>query len=239
MSLEITVGYLADLKVHEPESTSDVIAEFEVLSNALVHAGLEQHHEPEDLDEISQFSCQMWGYSGLHYLRRIAAYDALSKGLPARGDENASEDPVVAGYYAKFTGQPSFFAKLFGAATRPNLANQRTNVAHQHLMLHSDAEGYYVPQDFESVIFPPDNLVIPGGMIGSTNRLYRECRRLAELLGIPEGLDPEDDEVLEAANTPKNGEEKWKEYGVETFCCTRLLVACEFSLRTGAAIVFC
>jgi len=109
----------------------------------------------------------------------------------------------------------------------------------QHLIVHSDAEGYYVPQDFSKVIFPTESLKIPGAMIGSVPRLQEECRALAELLEIPDGLDAESDEVLEAAENPESGAAHWQLYGIESFSCIRLLTACHASLNTGAAIVFC
>ena len=96
-----------------------------------------------------------------------------------------------------------------------------------------------MPQDFLKVIFPAENLKIPGAMIGSVPRLQEECRALARLLEIPDGLDTESDAVLEAAENPAAFSARWQRYGVESFSCLRLLAACEASLKTGAAIVFC
>jgi hypothetical protein len=45
-----------------------------------------------------------------------------------------------------------------------------------HLMCHSDAEGYYVPIDFELVIFDKD----VGGWLGSSIWLKQELEELAE-----------------------------------------------------------
>jgi hypothetical protein len=39
--------------------------------------GLDGHVEPEVLAEL--FSCDMFGYSGIHYLRRTAANQALGR----------------------------------------------------------------------------------------------------------------------------------------------------------------
>ena len=52
---------------------------YKALSTALAEAGLPPHVEPRELPDDLTFSCQMWGYSGLHYLRRLAAY--LGQGI--------------------------------------------------------------------------------------------------------------------------------------------------------------
>jgi hypothetical protein len=49
------------------------------LNIALGRAGLGQHIEPETLATGTDFSRSMWGYSGLHYLRRSAAYMAKTR----------------------------------------------------------------------------------------------------------------------------------------------------------------
>ncbi len=157
----------------------------------------------------------MMGYSGLHYLRRLAAYIGLDRDIPGPGTRRAAEDPVLAEYYDLLA--PGF----------------------EHLLLHSDAEGFYVPQDFEDVIFPDEALRIPGGMIGSSPRLLDECKRLAEWLELPLNTDPESAEVWDAASEPASDGLKWKRYGAESFGCLRLIRAAEASIRTGAAIVFC
>ncbi|QQS40689.1 MAG: hypothetical protein IPM63_15155 [Acidobacteriota bacterium] len=232
MGLDIAVGFLSDLKQNDPEGFSEIKEEFERLNTALVAVGLKKHEEPEDLPESHWVSYQMWGYSGLHYLRRIAAYDALRLPLPSPGNENTDEDPVVDRYYLELDRSPGLFKRFFGARAGSELP-------FQHLMIHSDCEGYYVPQDFKNVIFPDESLEVAGAMIGSTQQLHSECRRLSELLEIPEGLDPESDDVWDAAETPSDSGELWQIYGIETFCCVRLLRACEISINTGSAIVFC
>lgn len=188
---------------------------YEGLSEALVQAGLSPHKEPDSLGDDPAFSCQMRGYSGLHYLRRLAAYIGLGRGVPVPGTGDATEDPVLEEYYDVLA--PGF----------------------EHLLLHSDAEGFYVPQDFEDVIFPDDALRIPGGTIGSSPRLLDECKRLAEWLELPLDTDPESDDVWDAADAPPSDGPKWKRYGNESFSCIRLIRAAEASIESGAAIVFC
>ncbi|MGZ3424514.1 MAG: hypothetical protein ACXVEE_42030, partial [Polyangiales bacterium] len=50
-----------------------------------------------------------------------------------------------------------------------------------HLLVHSDCEGYYVPVDFAEVVFDDE---LPGGMLGSSQRLMRELVEVAPALGI-------------------------------------------------------
>ena len=88
-------------------------------------------------------------------------------------------------------------------------------------------------------IFPSEALGVPGDMIGSSVRLLNECTRLAEWLELPLDLDPESDELWEAADTPQFNGPKWKQYGIESFSCIRLIRAAQASIESGAAIVFC
>jgi hypothetical protein len=231
LGLSLSVGYLADLLSGDPEGSTEVSRYFERLNEALVGAGYKPHREPVELDESLRFSCDMWGYSGLHQLRRIAAYAAFGLPMPPPLAKDATDDPVLKRYYAEVTQQSSLVAHIFRSRRGDSLR-------YQHLIVHSDAEGYYVPQDFPKVIFPADSLKIPGAMIGSVPRLKDECQALAKLLEIPDGLGAESDEVLEAAEDPGSGTVHWQRYGIESFSCIRLLAACQASLKTGAAIVF-
>ena len=152
--------------------------------------------------------------------------------LPDPVASDAANDFVLKRYYAQVTRSPDLVSRLFRF-------RRGSVLGYQHLIFHSDAEGYYVPQDFAEVIVPDDSLEIPGGMIGSVLRLREECRALSQLLEIPDGLDPESEDVLNAAEDPASGTAKWQRYGIESFSCIRLLAACDASAKAGAAIVFC
>jgi hypothetical protein len=232
LGLSLSVGYLADVVSGDPTGSSEASGYFLRLNDALVAAGYKPHSEPIELGESLRYSCDMWGYSGLHHLRRIAAHAALGLPMPAPVEKNATEDPILKRYYTEVTQPPGLVARLF----RSRSVNW---LRYEHLIVHSDAEGYYVPQDFPRVIFPAESLKIPGAMIGSVPRLQEECRALAKLLEIPDGLDAESDDVLEAAENPDSGAARWQRYGIESFSCIRLLAACQASSNTGAAIVFC
>ncbi|MER6504767.1 hypothetical protein ABT218_37070 [Streptomyces sp. NPDC001455] len=104
-----------------------------------------------------------------------------------------------------------------------------------HLVHHSDCEGYYVPVDFAHVIVDKK---APGGHLGSSVRLLAETRRIAEALGLPEDLDPYSEEVFDAADAEEPATEGWQRYGVESYACLQLLHAAKLSISTGAAIAF-
>lgn len=247
MGLSLWVGLLADQTRAEPSFLPEALRRNTRLRQAMLGVGLCSAHyrrtrnrftrlsaclsangvksfvEPSDLREGSSFSCQMWGYSGLHHLRRFAAYIALERPMyvPARTLPQ-EEDETVQKYYS--------FAD----------EGTRSDLPFRHLMLHSDAEGFYVPENFERVIHPGRrDYKALGGPIGSANQLLAECEALAKALKLPLTLDPESEEVWSAADQPGTGDVKWKQFGIESFSCVRLAHACKRAIETGAAVVFC
>ncbi len=214
MGLGIEVGMLADLLDSDPEGFEYFREQFDAINVCLKRNGLPKHVEPEYC-EI--WSAEMYGYSGLHCLRRAAAYLESQASLPTEpGDIHASDDPVLRRYYE-------------------GLSSSR----YDHLINHSDAEGYYLPIDFPRVIYPEHELGIAGGMIGSTIRLLAECRRIAEALGIPEDLDENSREIWEAADHQGESGILWERFGIESYSCVCLIRGCEKSIQSGAALVFC
>ena len=174
MGLAIEVGYLADMKENDAEGEEHFRDDLNRLNRFLTSRGLPAHAEPE---ACPVYSCEMYGYSGLHYLRRIAAHLDLRGALPTPGDQDASEDSVLLEYF-KLAERPQqgFLGRILRRLAKPRTFD--------HLILHSDAEGYYLPLDFASVLFPPGDLKIPGAMIGSSLRLREECLRLASALRV-------------------------------------------------------
>jgi hypothetical protein len=237
MGLALEVGILADLKDADEEGYASYVDEFENLSKVLCSKGLREHVEPDEADEI--FSCDMLSYTGIHYLRRIAVHLALGKSTPAPGNRETYQNVAL---------NEEYFERF----------DAGKDMTYQHLVVHSDAEGFYVPIEFNRVIATP-TLRLSGGWVGSTQRLQAECGELASMLSMPLGMHYESPELLIAANTqlhPRSQSSRrlwpwrrretqrsddltWKQYGVETYACLRLLAACEVSLRTRAAIVFC
>jgi hypothetical protein len=105
-----------------------------------------------------------------------------------------------------------------------------------HLVHHSDCEGYYVPVEFERVIVDEK---VRGGYLGSSVRLLKETRRIAQAIGVPEDLDPDSEEVFEATDGETPATDGWQRYGAEAYVCLQLLRAAELSVTTGSAIALC
>jgi hypothetical protein len=214
MGLNMVVGVLADAGKDYAETLR---ADFSVLRELLDRAGAGQWVEPDPReDEYAAF--EMWGYSGLHTVRRLAAHLAEHASLPEPLEEaqRATDDPLLNRAYAGLPADP------------PG--------PFDHLIHHSDCEGYYVPVDFAHVIV---NERAPGGYLGSSVRLLAETRRIAQALGLPEDLDPDSEEVFEACDADEPATEGWRRYGVESYVCLQLLHAAELSIANGTAIVFC
>ena len=230
MGLALEVGVIGDLKDSDQEGYSDFANYFFNVNALLAKNGLPLHTEPEG---VCSWDAEMYGYSGLHYLRRLAAYIDSGSGLPGPGNADSSDDARLEAYFGDVTGQSAGFLKsLF-------LKSPKFKREFDHLIVHSDAEGFYLPQDFSNVLFADESEGIPGGMIGSSVRLAAECERLASILGIPPSITKDSDELWEAAESQGEGDTIWQQYGIESFTCVALREACAVSIATGAAIVFC
>lgn len=228
MGLDVSVGFIASLRDLDPDAMGDFERHFAVVGRVLKEHGLPQHVE---LLACESWSRQMFGYSGLHYLRRIAAHLDAGLPLPPPGDGQSSEDPVLVAYFEDVLG------KKQGLMQRLFKKSPRFVRSFDHLILHSDAEGFYLPQDFPNVLFA-DDTALPGGMLGSTPRLLAELERLAGELGVPEHLHSQSEELWEAADSQGEGDTRWERYGIESYSCVVLREACRKSLALGAAIVF-
>lgn len=227
MALTLTVGILANVQRTNPTRLDFYYDQFAAINIALQERGLPEHHEPEAVED---WSVEMYGHSGLHTLRRVAAHLWACKGVPEpakrgpAGIPDASNDPMLIEYFDEVRSW-----------LNPGVARYR--MAYEHLILHSDDRGYYLPQRFHQVIFTHPTLNVVGTMFGSTQVLIDECRQLLGALEVPPDLDRESDELREAVDNPGRGE-GWRRYGIEVQSCLNLLTACLRSLDTGAAVVF-
>lgn len=225
MGVELAVGLLADL-LRQGRPAGGIEEELAGLDRALAAEGLPPHREPTDcpsrrwrlLDERS-----------LHYLRRAAVHLWAAGRLPSPGDEDSLADPLLEEYFERFE-DPDLEA--FWDRAREGLDTP----PFEHLMLHSDREGWYLPARFAEVLDPAPEIGAPGELIGSAPVLLQECRVLARALELPEGLDPGSDEVREAARSQGRGARRWQRYGIESMTCLQLAQAAAASVELGSAL---
>lgn len=106
MGLTLLVGGLASAQEEEPdgEATKYLKEQFAAINRALHTAGLAGHHEPVKLAPELRWTEDLFGYSNLHYLRRIAAHLAHGRSLPEPGDDDAADDPLLIAYFERAVG---------------------------------------------------------------------------------------------------------------------------------------
>jgi hypothetical protein len=237
MGLTIGVGWHSrDKQELDADEFDDFSEPYRVLSRELVGAGLPPHVEPVDFPEPEIFEAEMIGYGGLHYIRRLAAYWVLTEKLPSPDIEyeHAIQDPMIERLYDKLAKNDY--------RSRPQGLWDRITGKHEelfaHLMLHSDAEGFYVPTEFEDVIFEQGTDTGLGGMIGSSQKLLQECEILAKLIELPPDIDCEDETLWDVSEDPEPEGPLWHQYGKEAFGLARLITACRVSIRNKAVVVF-
>lgn len=154
MGLAIGVGVLADLVEHDQEGAEWMRDSIRRLNEVLVENGLTEHHEPEQFPAVQRRSVTSYPYSFLHYLRR--AYACVVEGKDVRlGDMTDADHDFV--------------------------SNVTVDLMDSHLLSHSDAEGFYVPQPFRD---PLCDDRLPGGFAGSIPQLLKELERVAPAIGI-------------------------------------------------------
>ena len=220
MGLDVVVGILADLKTADEEGYEYFRSQFALLNTLLVNNHLPAHNEPED---VPIFTCRMYGYSGLHYLRRIAAHLLINGVLPEPCMGRPTSDPIYEACYDEI------------AAMQDVRPFEQTRF--DHVLCHSDAEGFYVPIEFEEVLFDFDEIGLAGAQVGSSRVLYRECTALANAIGLPTDIDP-NDPILDLNCQTQGQGVGWQRYGVESYICIQLMHAAKQSIDTCAAIVF-
>ncbi|MFZ6873800.1 hypothetical protein ACO0LF_17230 [Undibacterium sp. Di27W] len=162
MGLGISVGVLSGRDNHDADRDEGLDPGWAAINEVLNAAGLPAHVEPRSLPQLdSRSELDGFPYSYIHYLRRAYAHRRadpawLATSLPK--GEDPSQDEVLQAEYDYMSS---------------------------HLICHSDAEGYYVPVDFEEVLFADnENTGLPGGMLGSSYRLMEELVLVAPALGI-------------------------------------------------------
>lgn len=233
MGLGITVGVLKAFEGQD-EVVKNMRRTFAWVNGGLRAAGLPEHAEPEDLNHDSCLSFGMVGYRGLHHLRRFAAFlwDG-QKPTPHRTREpGAEDDPVLKAYASTCDWQVGkdghgFFRSPPGHGP-----------ASDHLVFHGDARGLYLPIRFDQVLLLPTVGGTLTDSVGSSFALKKECKLLAMALELPDGIDPDGEELLQAAEEPAEKGPAWRRFGLEALTCVQLLAAARRSVETRAAVVF-
>ena len=213
MGLAISVGMLAELLEDDPEGAAWFETGLSAANKLLVQAGLPAHVEPRSLElSQSRASIESFPYSFIHYLRRAYAHRCANPSWVASAlseDEDPINDPVL---------------------------EAEGDMLRSHLLCHSDAEGFYLPVDFNEVLFADEDCGLPGGMLGSSYRLLDELIVAAPALGIR--LDAgqlSDDEAARIDELACSGEGMFREY------CSWLALyeAARISIEYKTAVVFC
>ncbi len=162
MGLAINIGMLADLLENDVEGAEWLHETFSRVNEVLRENELPSHQEPEQLPPMqSRANVSSYPYSYLHYLRRFYAYvvnDPDWIAVPISNDKSPTDDPVL---------------------------DEEMYMMSSHLLCHSDAEGFYLPIEFDAIIIDAqDQGRIPGGILGSTYCLMNELIQVAPKLDI-------------------------------------------------------
>lgn len=209
MGLAITVGMLESV-AGDDEGVAYFRRGFEHLRLALEAAGAKGYCEPERVRVRMRPHVSSFPYSYIHYLRRV--YARMVAELPITPvDQHGLDDDRT-------------------------IIDDEAAMLDSHLLCHSDCEGYYVPLAFGDPLFLDDEAgVSGGGMVGSSQGLLDELRRIAPCLGITLATDGSLSEH-EAARLYEIEDDQ--DFHRELTVWLTLHEACLASIASGAAIVF-
>jgi hypothetical protein len=208
MGLALSVGILADLAENDPEMREVMQSEFDSINEVLRSRGLPAHNEPTDVEPWSDpVGVCGFPYSFVHYLRRYYAHRILFPNQipPVRLPDEKASQDAIL---------------------------EKVSSRKHHLLWHSDCEGFYVPVDFPDVI---EGSGVPGGMLGSSQRLLEELRLLAAPLGFRlNGNKIPDEQITELASV---GDDEPPFFN-ERLAWAVFFDAARASVETRAAICF-
>ncbi|MCP3922486.1 MAG: hypothetical protein GY714_07875 [Desulfobacterales bacterium] len=174
MGLSVEIGMLADLVINDSEGAGWLLDSFKGVNEVLAENALPEHKEPKVLPEFCRRSeLNSFPYSFIHHLRRVYARvvnDPDWIPVEVSDGEDPARDPFV---------------------------EEESMMFSSHLLCHSDAEGFYLPIDFDEVLIDEtDQERIPGGLVGSSYRLLDELKEIAPKLDIKlDGNQLSDDEA--------------------------------------------
>ena len=239
MGLTVMVGILADLIEHDEEAAEWKLEDFEELNAVLESRDLPVHTEPEE--------CEVWsedalGYYGLHALREVAALIWKGKPIPQNAVLTGQETEVA--YELSNTALPHLRGRQRESWFKRVLLREQEDEPppFMHLVMHSDAEGYYLPVDFPIPLLlerflDSEESIWP---LGSVQRLQDEIRILKDHLEIPDDLRLDDRVLTEFVENQSFNAlgPLWQAQPIATHTALLLEQACTKSIATGAAIAF-
>jgi len=199
-----------------------------VLAAELVVRGVEPWSPPERPTPIE---LPLADGVAIAAVRRLAAHLWAESKLPAPFraclPEDALEDPLVAEYYASYEdeGLGRFWSGVRADRDEPDF---------EHLMLHRDDGGVYVPVAFENPIELED-----GELVGSSAELLAECEAIARALELDPLTRPDDAGVqraLQGLDGAVPDGARWTRYGLEVHTLLSFCAAARASLAARAAL---
>jgi hypothetical protein len=228
MALSVVVGVLADLRGSDPDAETFFRHRFADINQVLQQKHFEPHHEPAERSNGFPWRCTLAGYNDLHALRRVAV--ALLNGrMPVPENGRAGADMMLREYYS---------SHLYRRPTSPVVMSPHhaTPWAFKHLLMHQDADGFYLPLPFKFVITQTAEMKVPGELLGSSVRLRQECMALARHMELP--LETDVGFVSEHRGQDTSGASGWRRFPAAAYTCLQLYRACEVSIQHRAAIAF-
>jgi hypothetical protein len=166
VSLGVNVFALAYMKKADAEGEAFLRSSFTRINLALARRGLPEHREPETVTGGSILR-------GVLVNMSYASFQELGRCLVRCRSAAPSRSPQAR------EGQQQ--KALIGLAS--------------HLLCHANNAGFYVPVDFAEPLHAAlDEPALPGGLVGSSQRLLAELLELAPHLGVdpdhPEAVEP-------------------------------------------------
>jgi hypothetical protein len=218
MGVDVTVGYLAELKANDAEGMVHVRKRFADITKRLKKDKLPAYKEPED---IHYWAIRVWPQNGIALLQRLAIFLWRKDELPP--------SPASYGMGAPFEGDD--IERIYEDCYFYSEENNAKGQNFRHLVCHSCRDGGWLPVSF-------DEPFTEGGLqYGSSILLKTQCEAVAEVLKLPLDLDPNEKEVQDALRTPGKSRTIWKRHGIESFNCLLLHKAACLSVERGAAII--
>jgi hypothetical protein len=169
VGLSIDYGHL-ESRCEDPDGVERFLRDLGEVNAVLRAHGLPEHVEPAWLPP-HEYRCALGSiaWSWLHCLRRLHALVLENGAQPDWRPDPAGEDYP----------DPRHLDPVIDAELSRSMRS--------HLIVHSDCEGWYVPVDFQYVLYAEPGGSLPGGILGSSQRLLGELCAIAPWLGVALG----------------------------------------------------